>query len=136
MWIIDLFGKMKPNLELTIVWLLVSPKNVILCVTIGRVCESKFMCDLLAFIVSHIYSWFSPTDWFTFLKKIDMHEHVSCLCFLLNQCDVKLYRASECVVKSVNVVSRSNFNMHAYHYVLSIMKTMYHTCVIDFGCTN
>ncbi|KAH1199037.1 hypothetical protein GmHk_18G052489 [Glycine max] len=61
---------------------------------------------------------------------------VSCLCFQLNQCGVKLYRASECVVKSVNVVSRSNFNTHAFDYVLSILTTMYHTCVIDFSCTN
>ena len=80
------------------------------------------MRDLLAVFAIYIYMVVTDRLLHFVYKKIDTREHVM---FPL-----------ECVVKLVNVLSHSNFNMHACHYVLSIMTMMYATRVNDFCWTN
>jgi len=134
LWTMDPFGKIKPNIEFTIVWLLVSPKNTILCSKnwVKRECVIFYNVR-----VCHIYRWVS-VSLLQFLKKkykcvqmvyvcvvnysnvmtCFMLHHIRMCCQLL-QCPVTLY-----------------VNTHAFHNVLSTQTTIYHTCVLYFSCTN
>jgi len=75
LWVIDPFGKMKDNLKLTMIWLFVSPKNVIV-LRLNLVCEGM-LCEIVwlhwGCLVLFIVVWtFCPADVYWNLIRLEL----------------------------------------------------------------
>ena len=77
MWVIDPFWKMKANLELTIVWLLVSPKNGIV-LRLNLVCKGMLSC-ILVWVLAFL---FLCLHFFTVTVVLLWYMHVWSFCII------------------------------------------------------
>ena len=112
--VMDPFEKIKPNVEFTIVWMFVSPKNVIIC------SKSWVRIECVIFYsvrLCHIYRWVSVSLLQFF--KINTYACTWVL-FVLSTTPMTWHALSciksECVVKSYNVLSR--FMLTHMHFTM------------------